>query len=124
MDYNISDIKYSFNNKNYDSRRILSTKTKFLDSYLYECRNLTAWIRYKNCSFRWEEVLFFLDIPMFKDNDLNLKLFSEKVQEKFNGNFFGLLKKIEIFFNQENDELNWKRKKDFSSWYRDSNNLT
>jgi hypothetical protein len=123
MNYDIQlDIKFSFNNENYDSRRVLSTKTKFLDSYLYECRNLTAWFRYKDCKFRWEEVLFFLDIPMFKDDDLNLKLFSEKVQEKFNGNFFGLLKKIEIYFNQEDDDLNWKRKKEFSSWYRDFGN--
>ena len=123
MDYKLSDVKFSFNTKKYDSTRILSTKTKFLDDYLYECRNLTAWIRYKDCMFRWEEVLFFLGIPL-NNEDVDLKYFSEKVQEKFNGNFYGLLKKIEVYFNQENDDLNWKRKKEFSSWYRGSNNLT
>jgi len=121
MDYNLSDIKYSFNNKNFDSKRILSTKTKFLDSFIYECRNLTEWIRYKDCKFRYKEVLYFLEIPLGGD-DIDLKYFSKNVSEKFNGSFYGLLKKIEIYFNQENDDLNWKRKEEFSKWERECSN--
>ena len=111
MNYNIQNVTFSFNTKG--NRRILSTKTKFFNSNLYRCENLTAWLRYKECMFRWQEVLFFLDIPPFEK--LDLVLFAEKVQENWNGNFYELLKLIEVYFNQEDVKLNFERRLNFQN---------
>ena len=114
IDYKLRDIKFLIS-KHKDSRRIISTKTKFLDNYIYECKNLTEWLRYKDWNFRYKEVLFFLEIPI-KNFEMDIKEFSLKVEEKFNGNFLGLLKKIEIYFNQENGEIYVDRLRKMSDW--------
>lgn len=98
--------------------RILSSKTKFLDSYLYNI-GLSCWLRYKDCSFRWEEVLFFLEIPPPENiyDDLDLSYFAEKVEEKLNGrNFYDILIEIQVYFNQDNLDLEYERLKKFKSW--------
>ena len=112
MNYNLQDVKYSFSFK---ERRVISSKTKFLDDYIYRCGNLTAWIRYRDCQFRWEEVLFFLEIPN-KKGGVDLEYFSKEVEKKYKGNFYILLKKIEVYFNQEDRNKQWKRMEELSSW--------
>ena len=92
MNYNIQNVTFSFNTKG--NKRILSTKTKFFKSHLYRCEGLTAWLRYKECMFRWQEVLFFLDIPQFEKLDLDL--FAEKVQENWEGKLYAFLTLIAV----------------------------
>lgn len=108
---NINYVIVSFNNDE-TTKRVLSTKTKFLDNYLYKCKGLDSWIRYRDCHFRWEEVLYFLDIPIV-DYEIDLIYFSEKVQEKFNGNFYQLLFKVQHYLNSEDEKIYEKRLKDF-----------
>jgi len=112
--YNLRDVKYSFNFKD---KRVISSKTKFLDDYIYKCRNLTAWLRYRDSVFRWEEVLFFLEIPN-KNVQVDLEYFSKEVEKKYNGSFYALLKKIEVYFNQEDLEKQRERMEELSCWRR------
>ncbi len=109
---NINNVIISFNNYK-KPKRVLSSKTKFLDNYLYKCKGLDSWIRYRDYHFRWEEVLYFLDIPII-GYEIDLIYFSEKVQEKFNGNFYQLLFKVQHYFNCEDQKLYEKRLKDFN----------
>jgi hypothetical protein len=102
---------------NSNDRKITKTKTQFLNDYLYEIKNLTKWIKFKNISFRWEEVLYYLDIDY---KELDLVYISNELQKKENlknyNDFINLLIEINCFFHyrNENKELSfyeWKFKK-------------
>ena len=100
-----------------NDRKITKTKTPFLNNYLYEIKNLSKWIKFKNISFRWEEVLYYLDIDY---KEIDLYYISNEIQKKVNlknyNDFLNLLIKINCFFHYKNEKkelsLNeWKFKR-------------
>ena len=95
------------------SQRIISSKTKFLDDYLYRCRGLSMWYRYRDCHFRWEEVLFFLEIEYKK---YSFKDFVKIVEENFNDNFYELLIDMQNYFNDHDYKKRDDVTADFNKW--------
>jgi hypothetical protein len=112
---NLTKINNSINifTFNHQDRKIKKTKTPFLNNYLYEIKNLSKWIKFKNISFRWEEVLYFLEIPYKK---FDLFYIANEIQKKENfknyNDFLNLLIKINCFFHYRNE----KKELSFYEW--------
>jgi hypothetical protein len=98
---------------NSNDRKITKTKTQFLNDYFYMIKNLSKWIKFKNVSFRWEEVLYYLDIDY---KEYNLSYISNEISKKENlknyNDFLNLLIEINCFFHYRDK----KKELSFYEW--------
>ena len=119
---NTNNLRHSVIRFDLKTKRILSTKTKLNQEFIY-CCNLSEWLRYKDCTFRYEEVLFFLNIPkksIINKNfyGVDLKKFSILLEKKIKNkeNFYSVLIETEIYFNNQIADVFHQRLKLLSEW--------
>lgn len=94
--------------KDYQIRKVHKSKIKFQNDYFYECVGLTAWLRFGDYVFRFNEIAYFLGVQQNIDTSPSktLKEIIDEIIPLCKKSFIEVLKDAQDFYS---DFENYKK---------------